>query len=161
MQPGAVGWVGSGDYHGTRLKRIHMHQHAPLAFVRRSTRFNQGQGGGDSSSSSSSSQACAHSDTQRARRSCLPPAQSPCRPPIPMFAYLWPPPWPARARARAQMEWIKSKGMEVSFYGDGTLLQAVRILRTTLADGHLMFSDTLLLKITMDILFVDALASRG
>ena len=50
---------------------------------------------------------------------------------------------------------------EVSFYGDGTLLQAVRILRTTLANGHLMFSDTLLLKITMDILFVDALASRG
>ena len=45
---------------------------------------------------------------------------------------------------------------EVSCYRDVTLLQAVRSLRTTLAGGHLMFVDTLLLKTMMDILFVDA-----
>ena len=44
---------------------------------------------------------------------------------------------------------------EVSCYRDVTLLQAVRSLRTTLAGGHLMFVDTLLLKM-MDTFFVDA-----
>ena len=33
--------------------------------------------------------------------------------------------------------------------------------RTILAGGHLLFADTLLFKTMMDILFVDALASRG
>ena len=47
----------------------------------------QGQGG-DPLPPLPPRRACAHSDTQRARPSCLPPAQSPCRPLIPMFACL-------------------------------------------------------------------------